>query len=455
MTWSDSFVMALRSIRRRFGRSVLTVAAVALAAALLVSLLIAVGAARSRVLDAVSKGGPLTGIEVLPDTPDFGQLDSDTAKIRNPRPIDDIVRRRIAAIPGVRSVVALVSSSVYVVAPPPPSQRRSQRQGGSTRATVPFEPFRGTLSGVDLRRVGALPVTVLAGRLPSPGSRHEIAVTDSYLRAVGVKSTDANAVVGSEVEFGAPRLFTSDGESTVRGRWTRSTVVGVVAAQGATGELIGSLEQAEVARRWTAASDVSGGPADQRFIDDLGSASKYSGLFVVTDGFDSVGPARAAITKIGFSSSAPESLIASVRRYSQVVEIVLTAIGLIALGIAALGIANAMLAAVRERRREIGVLKAIGARDRDVRRVFLVEAGLLGLAGGLIGTAFGYALARVVGLAVNSYLTGQGLAGVHVGLPVSIIAAGIFGSGLLALVAGTVPAQRAAHLPARQAMGDG
>ena len=450
MTWFDGLVMALRSIRRRFGRSVLTVAAVALAAALLVSLLIAVGAARSRVFDAVSKGGPLTGIQVFPDTPDFGQLDSDTAKIGDPRPIDDAARRRIAAIPGVKSVVALVSSSVFVVAPPPPEMK-----GAGRRHIRPVEPFRGTLSGVDLRRVGELPVTVLAGRLPTPGSLHEIAVTDSYLRAVGLKSTDANAVLGSEVEFGAPRLFTSDGESTVRGRWTRSTVVGVVAAQGTSGELIGSLEQVQVARRWTAAGDISSGSDARQFAEELGSSSKYSGLFVVTEGFDTVGPVRAAITKVGFSSSAPESLIASVRRYSQVVEIVLTAIGLIALGIAALGIANAMLAAVRERRGEIGVLKAIGARDRDVRRVFLVEAGLLGIAGGLLGTAFGYALARIVGFAVNDYLSGQGLSGVHIGLPLSIIAAGIFGSGLLALVAGTVPAQRAAHLPARQAMGDG
>jgi len=136
----------------------------------------------------------------------------------------------------------------------------------------------------------------------------------------------------------------------------------------------------------------------------LGERTDAAGadLFVVTAGFDSVGTVRESITRIGFSSSAPESLIASVRRYSTVVEIVLTAIGLIALLIAALGIANAMLAAVRERRREIGVLKAIGARDRDVRRVFLLEAALLGLVGGAVGTALGYGLARLVGLAVTS-----------------------------------------------------
>ena len=57
--------------------------------------------------------------------------------------------------------------------------------------------------------------------------------------------------------------------------------------------------------------------------------------------------------------------------------------------VAALGITNAMLAAVRERRREIGVLKAIGARDRDVYRIFLVEAAVLGFVGGVLGTVAG------------------------------------------------------------------
>ena len=101
------------------------------------------------------------------------------------------------------------------------------------------------------------------------------------------------------------------------------------------------------------------------------------------------------------------------RRYLRVVEIVLSAVGIIALVVAALGISNAMLAAVRERRREIGVLKAIGARDRDVYRVFLVEAATLGFLGGVLGTALGWLIAAMVGRVVNGYLAAQRLVGVQ------------------------------------------
>ena len=95
---------------------------------------------------------------------------------------------------------------------------------------------------------------------------------------------------------------------------------------------------------------------------------------------------------------------------------------------------------------------AVGARDRDVLRSFLIEAGVMGAVGGLLGTLLGLALARAVGTIVDGYLRGQGLAGVHVGTPVVLGVATVIGSTLLALVAGSVPARRAARLSPREAV---
>jgi FtsX-like permease family len=442
VSWRDAIVVALRSIRRRTGRAVLTMAAVVLAAALLSALLIAVGAARSRVLNAVSKGGPLTGIEVFPNAAGAGQLDTDSARLGRPLPIDDSTVARIGRLPEVESVVGVTSTPVFVVPPPP----------ANASPDAGPQPFRDSLSGADTRDPSKLPLTLVAGRLPGSRSLHEVVVTDAYLRLVGVPDTDPQRVIGTELEIGAPRVFDDGGRATVRSRWTRSLVVGVVDAQGVSGHVIGSPAQVTAARRWSAASDIPDDPDFARFARSLQESSGYDLLFVVSRGLGSVGDVRARITRLGFSSSAPESLITSVDRYTNVVEIVLTAIGLIALGIAALGITNAMLAAVRERRVDIGVMKAIGARDRDVRRIFLVEAAVLGAVGGVLGTALGYLIARGVGLAVNRYLSSQNLAGVDVGLPIAVIVIGVVGSTVLAVVAGTAPAQQAARVPARRAM---
>jgi ABC-type antimicrobial peptide transport system permease subunit len=452
MSYRDAIAIAARSVTRRLGRAVLTVLAVALAAALLSSLLIAGTAARSRVLDDVSRGGPLTGIRVDAAAPDLGALDSDDPPRGEPRPLDNAALHRIAALPGVRDVVAVVANPVLVITPaklPAPSHRTTTTTGvpgSSDLESGRVTQFRDELVGVDLTHASDVPVTLEAGRLPEATSTTEVAVTDGFLRRLGLTKDDAERVLGVEVELGAPRLFSDPNDNVVRGRWTRMSIVGVVAQEVGDGQLLAPIAIATQAREWVAAGASAGSFA----VDD----SPYSALFVVARSLALVGSVRADITKVGFSTSAPESLIESVQRYLHVVEIVLGGIGLIGLVIAALGITNAMLAAVRERRREIGVLKAIGARDRDVRRIFLLEAATLGCVGGAIGTTAGWLTARALAGVVNGYLEKEGLAGVSLSVPTTVLIGGVVGATLLALVAGTLPAQRAARLPARQAMGD-
>jgi hypothetical protein len=437
MTWRDAVVLARRSVGRRGGRAILTVLAVALGAALLSSLLIASESAKQRVLDQVSKGGPLSGIKVDAAAPTASSLDSDNPRPGAPRLIDDTVLQQISKLPDVSSVLPIIATPMVVLPPTtlPPA----------AHATLPDKgPIFDSGVGVDLQHVDQLPVSVIAGRIPEPGSRTEIAVTIDFLRRIGMTTPNAGALLGTEVTLGAPRVFGAERRNRVR--WSRAQIVGVVSQEASNGLYVVSLELARAERAWTAA----GNPDDQFGA----SPSPYSGLFVVARGLGRVTDARAEINRVGFSTSAPESLITQVQRYVHVVELVLAGIGFIGLAIAALGISNAMLAAIRERRREIGVLKAVGAADRDVRRVFLVEAGTLGFAGGVLGAAIGLGVARALAAVVNRYLASQDLQTVHLGVPVTLLAGVVAGSTLLALGAGTLPAIRAARMPARQAIGD-
>jgi len=462
--------MAATSIRRRFGRSVLTVAAVALAATLLTALVTIAGTARTKVLSELSKGGPLSGITVAAAEADPTQVDTDDPRPGPPKDLDDSVRAKITAMPDVRSVLPIVAAVINVVVPEPPANAEilgrlpplpstlaptttaapATTASTAPRPTVPGlrtpDPFPETMVGIDLDKASMMPITILTGRLPVPRSLTEVAVTQGYLTRMGLTKQQAAAVVGTEVQLGAPRVFTDSGQPRrFRSRWLRATIVGVVAQETAPGQFIVSLEQSRAARAWTASGLEVEGRVEI-------PTSPYSGLFVVASELEKVNQVRRDITELGYSTSAPENLVASVQRYLRVVEIVLGAIGAIALVIASLGIANALLAAVRERRREIGVLKAIGARDRDVQRVFLFEAGVLGLVGGVIGTAGGFGTALGVSAVVNRYLTAQGLVGVKLGLPLLVLISAVFGSTLLALLAGAMPARRAARLPAREAM---
>jgi len=427
--WGDALRLAVESITRRFGRTALTVLAVMLASALLVALATIVVTANSRVFQQVSKGGPITAIRVAAARAQPGQLQSDNFQLGEPLTIDDATLTLIRGLDGVTNAEPVLDLDTYAV--PPAGEG---------------DPFFDRMIGVDLRHVGDQPITLLAGRLPAPGYSNEVAVTLQYLDNVGIDANQPASVLGQTVELGSPQVFfAQDGEPRFRGRWIAPTIVGVIAQQSATGMFLVSLEQIEVARDWTlAGEDIPEEPLP---------VSKYSGVIVVASTLSDVHDVRTEISDLGYATSAPEQLIANLQRYLRVVDIVLSAIGLIALVIAALGITNALLAAVRERRREIGVLKAIGARDRDVSRTFLFEAGCIGFVGGTLGTIAGIAIAGIVGSVVNGYLRQQGLIGVQLFVPIGIVVAGILGSTVLALIAGTLPAMRAARLPARDAVG--
>ncbi len=431
MRWADALRLALESATRRFGRTALTVLAVTLASALLVGLSTIVATANSRVFNQVSKGGPITAIRVAAASASPGQLETDDFRLGPPLPIDDQTLARISALPGVEAVAPVLDLDALAVPPPDAGLR---------------EPIFDRMVGVDLRDAGQLPVTVLAGRLPAAGLSNETAVTLSYLDKLGLTADDPSVVLGSRVSLAHPQVIQTSTGPDYRGRWVWATIVGVVAQDAAPGMFLVSLEQTEADRAW-----ALGGTGDADF--EPLPESPYSAAIVVARSLSEVRGVRKSINDLGYATSAPEQLIANVQRYLKVVDIVLGAIGLIALVIAALGITNAMLAQVRERRREIGVLKAIGARDRDVLRVFLLEAGFVGALGGAAGTVFGVAIAAAVGAVVNGYLTQQGLQGITLSVPVAIVLAGVIGATALALVAGVLPARRAARLPAREAVG--
>lgn len=437
MSWADAVRLATRSVLRRRGRAALTIGAVALAAALFTAMLTMAQTAQGRVLNQLAKGGPLAGIQVTAAASNPSQSGSDNPTPGPPKSLDQGALSRIARLPGVGSVVPIVTAQTMVVWP----QHTLTTATGDASDDVAFDE----MVGVDLRQATNLPITVSAGRLPKLGSLTEVDVTSAFLARYGITRSHVSHALGSVLQLSAPRgTLEPNGSKTFQSRHTQVKIVGVVAQQVGSGGILSSLPQAQANHNWTA----SGNPS----VDPDAQGSPYAGLFVIAQGLNDVPSVRAAIATVGYSTSAPENLIATVQRYVNVVEIVLGGIGVIALAIASLGIANALLAAVRERRREIGILKAVGARDRDVLRTFLIEAGVMGAIGGLVGSILGLVLAALVAEVVNRYLAGQGLAGVHIGIPYLLGIFAIGGSVILALAAGTFPARRAARLPAREAV---
>lgn len=152
---------------------------------------------------------------------------------------------------------------------------------------------------------------------------------------------------------------------------------------------------------------------------------------------------QVAIGERGFGTQTVYDFLKPLEWVFFVIKGLLGVFGGIGLVVAFFGIANTMLMAVLERTREIGVLKALGARDRDVRRIFLTEALTIGFLGGLFGLGFGWVGGGIADLILSSVSKRE----VSVFLVTPMLAGSVIGIAMfVAGVAGLYPAWRAARL---------
>jgi len=113
--------------------------------------------------------------------------------------------------------------------------------------------------------------------------------------------------------------------------------------------------------------------------------------------------------------------------------------------VAAVGIINTMVMAVMERTKEIGIMKAVGASKRDIRRLFIFEAGLLGFWGGVFGLGSGYGLTVIANYFVNQQMSSEGFAITNIAVLPLWLALGVVAfTTLIGIAAGLYPAIRAA-----------
>lgn len=169
----------------------------------------------------------------------------------------------------------------------------------------------------------------------------------------------------------------------------------------------------------------------------------YSTLVVDVDDASNVDSVMKDIQDMGFSASSNKDLLDSAQKNLQIVELVLGGIGMVAFLVAAIGIANTMMMSTYERTKEIGVMKVLGCDMRDIQKLFLAEAGFIGLIGGIVGLG----LTCGVSALINHFAVSMGgMKGNISVIPWWLALAAVAFSTLMGMVAGYFPARRAMKL---------
>jgi putative ABC transport system permease protein len=195
-------------------------------------------------------------------------------------------------------------------------------------------------------------------------------------------------------------------------------------------------------------------PTDLREISRAASDQPvYSSVSVRVKNPSQIQTIEDAVKKMGFNTFSILDASKSIQQFFTILDRFLGIFGSLALVVAFIGIVNTLVMAVLERRREIGIMKAIGASDSDVKKLFFAEAGAMGILGGIIGVALGWAIGQVINLGTNIYLKSQSFPPEHFwSVPWWLVAFALVFSFLVSLAAGLYPAGRAARLDPVQAL---
>lgn len=374
------------------------------------------------------------------------------------RTLNDAAIAEIAALPGVASVEPHISLSTYV------------RANGKARSVV----IGGTLVPNPATRFK----NFAAGQMISTPAADEAIVDERFLKDFGYEK--AEQAIGQQLEFLAPpekksveeeepsnffgiplengaddavptdalvaRSFRITGvlknELSGMGRRFRGTMpayeiyISVQAARLWKEEHVDEMDEValELARQ-------SGALKEHESLGYGVAVVRVQDPVVMTD-------VRNRINSLGFSSFSIVDQLEQLRTVFLIINSALGLLGGISLLVASFGIANTMIMSILERTREIGIMKAIGAEDREIKLIFFVEAGVIGLTGGILGVLLAWGIDGLANrLAYSFILQPQGASYVDFfALPLFLWLGAILFAVLVSILAALYPAARAARI---------
>lgn len=479
MSFFDLLQLALRNLRQAKLRAILTTMGVIVGVAVIVTMVsFGLGLQRNmlsrfKALDffnEIQVFGRSLGSLVAPKTPPGARTENDRRRFRTDveptRPLDDAAIAEISRIPGVTYVEPTLMLFAFVRTN---GHSQIESLGG---ASVPNESSRFK--------------EFVAGQMLTSPTADEAVVTNTFARDFGYeKPADAigktiellaapkrgeKSPDASETEEEQPANFfglpLDDGPSADEGSRLvakRFRIVGVLNPQvkdgAGQGGLRGLFPSARIylplpaAKEW---ADEHRGPMSQvalalaRESGKIGEseAEGYDSAVIRVNDPVALTAVRKRLQELGFASFSIVDQLEQFRTVFLIIDSVLGLLGGISLLVASFGIANTMIMSILERTREIGIMKAIGAEDREIKLIFFVEAAVLGLVGGVVGVLAAWAIDAIANrLAYRFILKPNGASFVDFFWlpPWLTIGAILFALGV-SIIAALYPASRAARI---------
>lgn len=299
-------------------------------------------------------------------------------------------------------------------------------------------------------------IKLRAGEFYTSDEENSLIVSDSLLRRLKIKKPES--AIGREVEvstltvgFSLSNLknivsfLKGTGLPFSRQNYT-FTIVGVIERMGMSGPMPvrssifipHGTSQKMKKISITSVSDI---------FQSMRPSRGYSAVGIKLTSPKYVEPVKTQMEELGYETFAMLDQLEEIKTAFRFVDLFLFAVGMIGISVAALGIINTMVMSILERYKEIGIMKAVGASDKDIKKIFFFESGVIGFMGGVFGLGLGWIVSIVINLIINSIATRQGVPHMdYFTFPWWLVSGAIVFSILISLAAGVYPTMRAARV---------
>lgn len=361
------------------------------------------------------------------------------------KPLDEDTRQQIAKLPDVVEVYPEIRFNTEVLYAGNPYMTMVAGIPASAQNGGAFDGMKGSFFSSPIADEAILQIEFAKQLSDNPDSLIGKDITLRYAERQVLPPDSSDSKPGSGVK-GQDDAGLSPGFSVIP-RQENLRIVGIVDTEPASG--FGGFGRGRVLIPQAPAEKLSAAQSNdlRDILRGRTGERTYGTLTVRVKKPADVEAAETAIKAMGFATFSLLDATKNLRLVFAVFDALLLVFGSLALIVASLGIINTLVMAILERRREIGVLKALGASDRDVRKLFFAEAGAMGLLGGIFGVLIGWLISRGMTLGTNIWLHRQDLPDIQISaVPWWMVAVAIAFSIVVSLAAGLYPASRASKL---------